>query len=78
MGFDISTIDRAEIVSAFQYLDDYRDSGTANVMEGARDLEQVCGFNRTERSAVFGAWARTFDGTTDLEGRVARALEASA
>ena len=63
------------LTEAFRYLDNLRESGVTNMFGAAPYLESE--FYMTSRDArdVLSKWMKTFDGTDDIDARVAEALK---
>lgn len=63
------TISRSEVIEAFAYLDDLRESGETNMYGASPYLMRNLGLDKKDASKLLSGWMQTFDGETSPTDR---------
>lgn len=72
----LTDFDESELIEAFEYLDDLRESGRTNMWGASRYLEAERGFECEDASVILRAWMKSFDPDAPVDVRVEKALAA--
>ncbi len=70
----MSEMKHTPTVEHFAYLDTLRESGATNMFGAGSWLRDAFEMDRREASAVLKAWMETFDGTSSVADRIAKAV----
>lgn len=67
--------DREQLLEAFQYLDELRESGRTNMWGASEYVRAELVYPKDEAREVTLLWMKTFDGETSVEDRVNALME---
>lgn len=72
--FTLTELTEDQLVEAFEYLDELRESGETNMFGASNYVMRDLGYERKEARDVTTAWMSTFDPASTVAERVAKAL----
>lgn len=62
-----------QLVEAFEFLDDLRDSGVTNMFGASAHLQNDLGYNKNTARDIASVWMGTYDGVSSAKDRAIRA-----